>query len=143
MKTIALLILLLASGCVTIDIGGIIDAVKPPVVEPAKPSLPTNPSTPPDLEGSISEQWSFAKKDYDQTWRVRWPSSLPVGEYCTVNGVRADFRSFDTDHGARRPSYTMPQSVAVTYPATCILYDKDEPVAWFVANSQNESGRLP
>ncbi len=145
--------LLLASGCAHIDKAKeIVDIIKdkPEAVEPAKPELPTNPQTPPDLEGSISEQWSFSRKDYDNTWRVRWPTyfytahKVGQGSYCTVNGDRAEFRSYDKDHGAYRPSYTMPQSIPVALPATCILYDREgNALAWFITDSHNKRGRLP
>jgi len=121
-----------------------------PEPEPVKPTLPTNPKTPPDIEGSISEQWSFNGKDYDNSWRIRWPSyfydvhRIGRDSWCTVNGIRAEFRSYDTDHGAFRPSYTMPQSVVVALPATCILYSRNGvALAYFVTDSHNKRGRLP
>jgi hypothetical protein len=50
----------------------------------------------------------------------------------------------DTDHGAFRPSYTMPQSVVVALPATCILYSRNGvALAYFVTDSHNKRGRLP
>ena len=133
------------SGCVQVN--KLIDkATEPPVIEQPADTLPTNPQTGPDLPGSRSEQWSLSRKDYDQTWRIRWPSTfayLGAGSYCTANGNRADFRSYDTDHGARRPSYTLPLSTPLSNPVRCILYAQDgQAVAWF-DGSVNASGRLP
>jgi len=114
--------------------------------------LPANPYCGPDLPGTISQHWSFLKKDGDKTWRIRWPTYFSgtidiwtqERTYTTVNGHMAEFRSFDTDNGARRPSYTMPQSIKVEFPATCILFDEDaKPIAWFKADRHGISGRLP
>lgn len=112
--------------------------------------LPVNPTIAPDPPVGRGERWDFVRKDYDGTWRIRWPSTLArehgigPGSWCTVNGARAEFRSFDTDHGARRPSYRMPMTVLVHFPARCILYTKEgKAIAWFEAPAANTSGRLP
>lgn len=113
--------------------------------------LPENPPIPPDPPTGRGEMWDFARKNYDQTWRIRFPSALArehgigPGSYCIVNGRdRASFRSYDRDHGAMRPSYTMPLAVRIEFPATVVLYRADgRAVAWFRADRPNQSGRLP
>jgi len=126
---------------------------EPPVIEkpdPPRADLPTNPQTGPDLPGSISEQWSLKRKDYDGTYRITWPSTfasdygIGEGSYCTVGDHRAAFRGIDADHGARRPKYTLPQSKTFALPVTCILYNSQgEAVGWFEADRVGTNGRLP
>lgn len=135
-----------ALGCASIR-----DWITPdPKPVPPANTLPINPDVGPDLPNSISEHWSLARKEHDQTWRIRWPSyfartlNLGSGSYCLANGNRAEFRSFDGDNGSKRPSYTMPLSIALVEPATCILYDASGKAAgWFKAERINASGRLP
>jgi len=124
------------------------EPVDPPA--PPAPTLPTNPAIAPDPAEGRGERWDLARKDYDQTWRVRWPSTLArehgvgPGSWCEVNGARAQFRSFDTDSGAKRPSYTMPLATPITFPATAILYKPDgTALAYFIAPGPNTNGRLP
>ena len=117
---------------------------------PANETLPENPSTPADLPNSISEHWTIGPKAYDSTWRIRWPTTfakspfnLGPGSFCTCNGNRAEFRSYDTDNQSKRPSYTMPLSVTLQAPVTCILYDKTGvAVGWFKSGTSGK-GRLP
>jgi hypothetical protein len=142
--TITLAIALL--GCQSLpDIGGIIPTPEQPETE-----LPTNPVTGPDLPGSISEQWSMKLKDYDNTYRITWPSTFAreygvgAGSYCTVGPHRAAFRGIDADHGAMRPKYTLPLSASFDLPVTCILYNASgEAVGWFVADQVGINGTLP
>lgn len=122
------------------------------VIEPPEsPSnqLPQNPKTPNDLPGSISEQWSFSKKDYDKSYRIRFPTmfakTVGTGSYSMVNGNKATFRSYDTDNGSKRPSYTISSSIKLTGPITCILYSKEsKALAWFsTPDTGTRSGKLP
>jgi len=130
------------------------DSTEPPPAAdpPAQPALPVNPAIAPDPAEGRGERWDFGRKAYDSTWRIRFPSTLGrpphnvgAGSWCTVNaGARAEFRSFDLDHGAKRPSYTMPLSTSVAFPATVILHDASgKPVAWFRADAADTNGRLP
>lgn len=123
---------------------------KPEPQPDPEPELPTNPDVGPDLPNSISEHWSFGSKEHDQSWRIRWPSyfaktlGLGGGSYCMVNKNRAGFRSYDTDNGSKRPSYTMSLSISLQFPVTCILYDKDgKAVGWFKTDGNGSKGRLP
>ena len=109
-----------------------------------KYDLPTNPVCP---ENGMAEMWTFLKKDYDQSWRVRFPTffanSCGHASYCVVGGIRFNFRSYDTDGGARRPSYQYPQ-VKLQFPVLCVLHDDSgAAVAWFKASGADSSGRLP
>lgn len=114
-------------------------------------TLPTNPSVPPNPEGTSAELWTFTFKTYDGTFRIRWPSyfanSLGVGEgsYTLVNGENARFRSFDTDHGANRPSYTMPGPASrLSGTVTCVLFSRQGvALAWFQTPAGGGGGRLP
>jgi len=143
------------SGCrsmdgLWIDIGNYVlpDEAEVESITVASGDLPDNPDTPPDLPGSISEQWSFKRKDYDGTYRIAWPSSLRAlvddQSYCTVNGQRATWRGVDADNGANRPKYTIDfDAVEIDGPAECILYDlHGTALAWFVG-SVGQSGELP
>lgn len=122
-----------------------------PTPPPDDGPLPENPATPPDLPGSISEHWTIGPKEYDSTWRIRWPTTfarspfnLGHGSYCTCNGARAQFRSYDTDNQSKRPSYTMPLSVPLQAPVTCILFDSaGNAVGWFKAEATRDKGHLP
>ena len=145
------------AGCATIkDWYNRPPLIPPPAEEPETPAqpdpaLPVNPPIAPDPAEGRGERWDLGRKTYDQTWRVRWPSTLArehgaggPGSYCTVNGVRAEFRSWDVDHGARRPSYTMPLSTPVAFPALAILHRADgTAIAWFKATGPDQNGRLP
>ena len=127
----------------------------PPITPEPEPdedtdnALPKNPATGPDVPNSISEHWSFGAKEHDQTWRVRWPSyfarqGIGSSSYCTVNGFKAHFRSYDVDHGSKRPSYTMPLSIGLVAPITCILYDNSGvAIGWFKCNGLSGKDRLP
>lgn len=120
--------------------------------DPPPPALPVNPEIAPDPLVGRGEMWDFSIKTWDQSFRIRWPSTLGraphgigPGSWVIVNDLhRAEFRSFDTDHGAMRPSYTMPLTTPVEYPATAILYAADGTrIAWFRTEGPNRSGRLP
>lgn len=127
----------------------------PDPVDPEPPVviLPTNPVCPPDLPGTRSESWDFSRKDApnaDQTWRPRFPAtcgkppfSVGPGSFCTINGnSRAEWRGMDAD--SDRPSFTMPLSVPVVFPARVILHDTaGKPIAWFDAPGPNSTGKLP
>ena len=101
--------------------------------------LPKNPSIP-GYGTSASQRWHFLYKDYDHTWRIRWPTYFadklgnPKESWCTVNGERAPFRSFDTDNG-ERASYTLPgPRRRLSGPVICILYSSDgKALGWFQA----------
>ena len=112
---------------------------------PPTPVLPVNPDTPENLPNSSSEMWYFGAKP-DGTFRIRWPTSLPVTEdsFCTVNGVRAKFRSWDKDHGARRASYTVAQ-FQIQGTVTNVLFNgAGVGVAWFsTEDTATRQGRLP
>lgn len=146
----AAMLALCSSGCAVFQ--PIVDWLKP---KPKPPVivLPVNPATPEDIPGSKSEQWTFTTKDYDQSYRIRWPTTLSnepynlgAGSYVMVNGMRAEFRSYDGDGGAKRASYTMALSVVIPgRPITNIVYKADGvALAWFVTpDTLNRSGRLP
>lgn len=120
----------------------------------SRDGLPENPKLE-VREGSSRELWMFAYKDYDNTFRIRWPShfanSLGVGpgSYNLINGERAEFRSFDTDHGSNRASYSLPgpfRRIGEGVEMTCVLYSAEGvALAWFKTYSTNGSvqGPLP
>ncbi len=108
------------------------------------PKLPRNPLIP---EGGMAESWSLLMKDSEPKWRVRWPTlfSNVCGSksFCTLNGHVLAFRSYDTDNGAKRPSYQR-NSEPVSGPFLCVLYnDAGAAIAWFKAKAFGQSGRLP
>lgn len=110
-----------------------------------KTQLPMNPVLP---DSGTREQWSFLVKDYDNSFRVRWPTHFATEcgakSYCTVDGVVFPFRSYDTDNGAKRPSYQHDQ-YPLAASVTCVLFtDYGKAVGWFRASAPfNVSGRLP
>lgn len=160
----------LASGCEftteedlgTISLADLQGITPTPTNSPADPTdpstpsstnaLPTNPTIPANPSGTSAQLWYFGYKSYDNTFRIRWPTHFATalgvgsGSYTTVNGQTARFRSFDTDNGAKRPSYTIsgPKS-RFSGTVTCILYSsRGQALAWFKANSQaTTQGRLP
>lgn len=174
MKTFSLIILAaLLAGCATVNqalldkinaaIGDYMaEQAEPPPAEPDTPpdqppeidaptpeGLPVNPPVPDNPTGTRMELWSFAKKTYDNTYRIRWPSyfanyvGVGKGSFCMVNGHRAEFRSYDTDAGAKRPSYTMPVR-ELGSPVLCILHDATGPIAWFsTPDTATRNGKLP
>jgi hypothetical protein len=110
-------------------------------------SLPNNP----DVSGRC-QQWYFGYKSYDNSYRIRWSNyfatdlGLGPGSYCTVNGEVATFRSYDTDNGCKRPSYTTRgPSSRFNGEVTCILYTPSgQAVGWFKANGDaTTQGMLP
>jgi hypothetical protein len=110
--------------------------------------LPKNPA----LDGSSSRQvWSFGYKEFDHTFRIRWPSYFATdlgvgpGSYTTVNGERAEFRNYDTDNGGRRASYTMPGPSSRLGPVgteiTCVLHSSDgTALGWFKTGAPGGEG---
>ncbi len=107
-------------------------------------NLPTNPK--------VSGSWYFGYKSYDGTYRIRWPTYFATsmgfgpGSYTLVNGQKATFRSYDTDNGQKRPSYTISgPSSRFNGQALCVLVSaSDQPVAWFTCNADaTTSGSLP
>ena len=148
-----MMILVMLSGCGTVDwFNGEVTPTTtttttiPPVIDDG---LPTNPVTGDDLPNSLSESWRISRKDYDGTYRVRvpttlWKMGIGEGSYVMVNDVRAKFRGFDTDNGARSPKYTLLQSEAPNPPVTCVVYSKDgKAVAWFKNDYLAGNGHLP
>ena len=128
MKYRLILLVVLLAGCAHIEKARqIVDVITD---EPAAPALPVNPPIPPAPEGSHAQSFEIMRKEYDASWRVRWPSAFApmVGEgsYTMLDGIyRADFRSWDTDNGSRRPSYTMPYGAwDGRGEVLAILYDK-------------------
>jgi len=122
-----------------------------PAPEPP-PSLPTNPALPPNTAGTNDQRWYFGWKDHDGTFRMRWPTyfwtkhAVGAGSYVLVNELRAEFRSYDTDGGAKRPSYSLPGPRSrVTGEVLCVLVSKDgERLAWFRTRSDaTTQGDLP
>jgi len=114
--------------------------------------LPDNPAVGESRPGSSSELWYFSYKDSDSTFRIRWPSyfanvlGVGAGSYTTVNGQFAEFRGFDTDEGANRPSYSVPgPSIRFVGEVLCILYAADgQALAWFRTPVASPiQGRLP
>lgn len=115
--------------------------------QPGFPALPKNPPTPPSMAGTRSEECDLLSKP-DGTIRVRWPTSLAfppvsiteksVTEIYESSGgtVTCTFRSWDTDNGAKRASYTAPFR-NLAFPVTCVLFrtkdNKKEAVAHFKA----------
>jgi len=116
MKYRLMLLVVLLAGCAHIEKARqIVDVItdKPAADEPAGSELPVNPPIPANPEGSYAQSFEIMHKEYDNSWRVRWPSAFAPfagpGSYTMLDGTyRAEFRSWDTDHGANRPSYTMP-----------------------------------
>jgi hypothetical protein len=107
--------------------------------QPAAESLPVNPPIPDNPAGTSAQLYYFNFKSYDNTFRIRWPSYFATdlgvgpGSYVMVNDQRAEFRSFDKDSGAQRPSYTMPGPESrLSAPYRCILHAADgRVIAWF------------
>lgn len=103
--------------------------------------LPKNPEIP-GYGTSARQRWHFIYKDYDHSWRIRWPTYFadklgdPAASWCTVNGERAPFRNFDTDHG-KRASYRLPgPRRRLSGPVICILYSSDgKALGWFQATA--------
>jgi hypothetical protein len=135
------------------DLQGVTSTNNPSTPSPTNSVvLPTNPTIPANPSGSSAQLWYFGYKSYDNTFRIRWPTyfatALGVGKgsYTMVAGQKAGFRSYDTDNGAKRPSYTIdgPKS-RFSGTVTCILYSSHgQALAWFKANSQaTTQGRLP
>ncbi len=118
---------------------------------PAYDDLPSNPPVPATRAGTHDQNWYFAYKSYDNTFRIRWPTyfytahRLGQGSYTLANGQRAAFRSYDTDGGAMRPSYTIPgPSSRFSGEVLCLLYNaRGELLAWFVTPASGGHGRLP
>ena len=107
----------------------------------------TNPAVP-DGPGRVQE-WYWARKDYDGSFRVRWPTYFADvagnGSYTMINEHRAEFRGYWTDQPeARRPSYTMPIR-DLPSEVLCVLYSsEDKPLAWFrTATVGAHRGTLP
>lgn len=123
--------LTMLTGCETSDSGE----------SKSRGGLPENPTL--DVrDGDAKQMWSFGYKRYDSTFRVRWPTyfatdlGIGPGSYNMINNERAEFRSFDYDDGAQRPSYTMPgpsyRLGDTSTELTCVLYSSDgQALAWF------------
>lgn len=149
---VVLLGLLSASGCATLDR---IAEWRVHLEEPTQPTLPENPATPPDIPGSNSEKWYFGPKLHQPvpTYRVRWPTTLAKqtgnGSYTVAwwqgASVKAVWRAFDTDNGARRPSYNLAADPRPVAPVTFVLHSPDgTALAWFrVESLARQQGRLP
>ena len=127
--------MVLAVGCVHTDTATqIIDIIidKPVAIEAPTSTLPDNPSIPPAPPNTNNQSFEIMHKEYDSSWRIRWPSAFAEfagpGSYTMLDGLhRAEFRSWDTDNGANRPSYTMPYSAwNGAGEVLAILYDKNE-----------------
>jgi len=145
--------LLMTVGCEPMDDDG--GDSSSPAASPSASSVGENPQ----IGASSGQSWSFGYKEYDQTFRIRWPSYFATdlgvgpGSYCLVNGEVARFRSYDTDEGSKRPSYTLPgpsdRFGAAGTELTIVLHSAGgEPLAWFKTRVQGEgagmiSGRLP
>lgn len=128
---------------------------QPPESLPAPPpsaDLPTNPQIPASTPGSNDQLWYFSYKTHDNTFRIRWPTyfytvhRVGPGSYTLVNGLRANFRSYDTDYGAMRPSYSLPGPFS-RLPSTviCVLYTSGgQALAWFSTKTSGiNQGTLP
>lgn len=118
--------------------------------------LPTNPQ----LADSAAEKWTFVYKEWDHTFRIRWPThfyreyGIGPGSYNIIRSdalaedQRAEFRSYDIDSG-RRTSYTAPGPSSRLGPAgtpiTVILYLSDgTAVGWFSTTIEGvRGGSLP
>ncbi len=126
-----------------------------PAPTPAPPpsgDLPTNPQIPASTPGSNDQLWYFSFKTHDNTYRIRWPTyfytvyRLGSGSYTLCNGLRANFRSYDTDNGAMRPSYSLPGPASrLSGRVICVLYAADgTALAWFATNATGiNQGTLP
>ncbi len=117
-----------------------------------KDNLPANPVID-NPSGRSAQMWYFGYKDYDRTFRIRWPTYFTTargvgpGSYTLVNGERAEFRSYDTDRGAQRASYTIagPEN-RFTGEVLCVLYSADgQALGWFrtVHGAADNQGSLP
>jgi hypothetical protein len=157
-RSLAILLVALAcsaSGCASFKRAYVWtwDQFDPPVEK--EPTLPTNPATPPDIPGSSSEKWYFGPKLHQSppTYRVRWPSMFAKqtgnGSYTVAwwdgVSVKAPWRAFDTDNGARRPSYNLGVDPRPVPPVTLVLHSPDgTALAWFrVESLDRQQGRLP
>lgn len=114
--------------------------------------LPRNPSVPASRDNSSAQDWYFHYKSSDNTFRIRWPTyfyteyDIGPGSYTLVDGEVAEFRSYDTDRGGHRPSYTIPgPRTRFEGEVLCVLVaPSGERLAWFVAPAEGRSaGRLP
>lgn len=121
-------------------------------VIPGPEDLPANPAVPANPSGSSAQLWYFGYKSYDNTFRIRFPTYFATalgvgpGSYTLVNGQNARFRGFDTDHRARRPSYTIPGPKSrFSGIVTCILYSAEaKALGWFTAPAHSTTqGSLP
>ncbi len=120
---------------------------------PEGTDLPSNPAVPRSTGASRDQEWYFAYKSYDNTFRIRWPTyfytvhRVGEGSYTLVNGQRARFRSYWRDGGptAIRPSYTIPGPQSrFSGQVLCVLYSASgEPLAWFVTPAGGGRGHLP
>ncbi len=115
-------------------------------------ALPTNPQIPESTPGTYDQHYYFSYKAHDNTFRIRWPTffytayGVGKGSYTVVNGYQATFRSYDTDGGAMRPSYSLPgPSSRLSGRVTCILVAADgTPLGWFSCSATGINiGRLP
>jgi hypothetical protein len=127
-----LVLITLLSSCTTVV--DLIDKYKDKIPTPTPTPTPDsgfkNPTIPPNPQGRV-QLFSLTYKEYDDTWRPRWPTyfatdlNIGPGSFTLINGVRLEFRSFDVDEGAKRPSYTVSGKNVVTFPAKCKLYNSD------------------
>lgn len=133
----------LTAGCITSE------EYEEPSTKPDLPGYSDLPDNPP---GAAGQRWYFGYKSYDNSFRIRWPTYFAAalgvgpGSYTLVDGQLASFRSYDTDGGARRPSYTIPgPSSRFKGTVICILHTADgRAVGWFQANAGATSqGTLP
>ncbi len=156
------LVVLLAAGLALAAGGGCAtlreraeDYLRP---KPVGPVLPVNPAVPENPEGTSAELFYWGPKAHQKpaNWRIRWPShfaralGVGPGSWSVVwpaagEARRAEFRSFDTDHGARRPSYTMPLEPVPEAPVRVVLHGSDgRALGWFgVEDLKRRQGRLP
>ena len=148
-------IMIVAAACAVLAVGcaHLPDLPKWPNPEqpdaPVSDTLPNNPSTP--VTSDRVQEWYWARKDYDGTWRARFPTALAAqvdsSSYCMVDGThRMVFRSWWRDQpGANRPSYTIQQAGLDLGSEVLVTLHKSDGtiVAWFRAARSGGRGRLP
>lgn len=143
-----IVILLLFTSCSTIY--KIVDVVEDYLKEDKAEFV--NPDIPPS-SGGREQEWYWAWKEYDGTFRIRWPSyfhnehQVGDGSYTTINGERADFRGIWRDDGvSQRPSYTIPgpRSRFEGIVLVQLYAANDKLLAWFrIDAGSTQRGYLP
>lgn len=84
-----------------------------------------------ESDGSMHEKFSCKPKQYDNTYRLAWPSyfanvlGVGAGSFCYADAHRAIYRGQDTDNGANRPKYTLALDIQLPSPCLFELFTAD------------------